>query len=123
MKWSYVVQWLKHLKKMLSSYWIDAILLIVAVGAPLLSAWLSFETGEADWFQRSGSLTVLFAAILEFRQVAVDKDARDPAWAAAKRRSWAGTAVVGQLPTPRKAIAAIALALVMFEQLSGVTEI
>ncbi len=103
MKWSYVVQWLKHLKKMLSSYWIDAILLIVAVGAPLLSAWLSF--------------------ILEFRQVAVDKDARDPAWAAAKRRSWAGTAVVGQLPTPRKAIAAIALALVMFEQLSGVTEI
>ena len=108
-----MAQWLERLSATLSSYWLDASLLLLATGTPLLSAWLSYRFGEPHWFQRSGSLTVLFAAILEFRQAAIDKDVRDAAWAAAKRRSWAGTAIVGQLPTPRKTIAVIALVLVV----------
>ncbi len=108
-----MTQWLERFKRTLSSYWIDAILLFLATGPPLLSAWLSYHFHEAHWFQRSGSLTVLFAALLEFRQAAVDKGVRDAAWAAAKRRSWLGLAIVGQLPSPRKIIAGLALVLVV----------
>ena len=116
-----MAQWSKRVRKTLSAYWFDTTLLILAVGAPvlsalgapMLSALLSSDTGEAHWFQRSGSLTVLFAVILEFWTTTIVKDARDAAWAAAKRRSWAGTAVLGQLPTPRKVIALIALVLMV----------
>ena len=104
-----MAQWLKRVKKTLSAYWFDATLLIAAVGAPLFSASLSFDTGRDDWFQRSGSLMVLISTILEFRQGYAALEA----WAAVKRRSSAGVAVLGQLPTPRKAIAVIALALVV----------
>ena len=87
--------------------------MFLATGTPLLSAWLSYHIGEAHWFQRSGSLTVLLAAILEFRQAVIDKSVKDKAWGAAKRRSWAGVAVVGQLPTARKTLAIIALVLII----------
>ena len=99
---------------MLRAYLWDAILLILAIAAPLLSAWISCRYGEVHWFQRSGSLTVLFAAILEFRQAIIVEKVRNETWAAAKRRSYAGTAIVGQLPSPRIGIAIIALFLIIF---------
>lgn len=45
----------------------DVGLCAVAVLAPLVSALVSFRTGNGLWFARAGSLTVLFAAAVQFR--------------------------------------------------------
>ena len=101
-------------RKRLSLYWLDASLMFLAIGPPLLSAWISYGTGETHWFQRSGSLTVLFAGILEYRHTIQDMKVREEAWAAAKRRSWLGIAFSGQLPTAGPFLAIVALFLIVF---------
>lgn len=52
----------------LGKYWIDLALGLAAVAVPSISAWIGAHVGDAQWFSRSGSLMVLFSAVLEFRQ-------------------------------------------------------
>ncbi len=108
-----MTQWLESFKRALRSYWPDVLLLILAVGAPVISSWLSYRFDNPVWFQRSGSLTVLFAAVLEYRQATIDEKAREAAWGAAKRRSWAGTPIVGHLPPPRRFFVIAGLLLIV----------
>ena len=42
-------------------------MVVVAALFPLLSAIVSFKTGHGHWFGRSGSITVLAAAVVQFR--------------------------------------------------------
>jgi len=96
-------------KQSLRDYWADAALLIVATAFPVVAALLDFSSGSAEFFQRSGSIVVAIAAFIEYRQAVSERNAKDGAHAANKRRSWAGVPVVGNLPAPRKWMAVIAL--------------
>jgi hypothetical protein len=40
---------------------------VIATLLPLFSAFISYSTGHGLWFARSGSITVLTAAIVQFR--------------------------------------------------------
>jgi hypothetical protein len=48
----------------------DGWLLALALIAAAASLMLSISTKDGQWFERSGSITTLLAAIVEFRQVA-----------------------------------------------------
>ncbi len=43
--------------------------LIIAIIVPIISFVISVVLNDAQWFERSGSLTVLFSAIVEYRQI------------------------------------------------------
>ena len=49
---------------------INELLLVAAVLAPVISLVISWHTKQAQWFERSGSLTTLFAAGVSYRQIA-----------------------------------------------------
>src|ERR1700693_5299416 len=42
-------------------------IVLIAFLAPLLSGFLSYRTGHGHWFARSGSITVLLAAVVQFQ--------------------------------------------------------
>lgn len=44
------------------------LLMLLAIGPVLISAGVSYSTGEGHWFQRSGSLMILFSGVTEFRR-------------------------------------------------------
>ena len=46
-------------------------LLLAGVAVAVASACLSLMTGEGEWFQRSGSLFVLFSVLVEIQQSAI----------------------------------------------------
>jgi len=48
---------------------IDILLILLSILPVLFSFAASVITSDGQWFQRSGSLMVLFAALLEFRQM------------------------------------------------------
>lgn len=48
---------------------IDIILLIIAATVAIVSFFISISVNDSQWFERSGSLTVLFAAVVEYRQL------------------------------------------------------
>lgn len=50
------------------NYVIEIVLALCAMGPPMLSAMISLETGDGHWFQRSGSLMVLFSVAMEYRR-------------------------------------------------------
>ena len=54
------------------NYLWDVVLLVLALAAPSISMYIdvtdSFYPDEVNWLSRSGSLVVLFAVMLEFRQ-------------------------------------------------------
>jgi hypothetical protein len=58
---------LKHILQRPSNT-VDVLLMILVMGPFMMSAMVSLETGEGHWFQRSGSLMVLFAAATEYRR-------------------------------------------------------
>lgn len=58
---------------------IDVALLGVALGIAGASLWLAFVEREPQWFGRSGSLVVLFAVIVEFRNVQLQQRLNDKA--------------------------------------------
>ncbi|MCG6658135.1 hypothetical protein HOP52_10250 [Halomonas campisalis] len=47
---------------------IEAVLMMLAVGPVLVSAYASLVTGEGHWFQRSGALMVLFSFAVEYHR-------------------------------------------------------
>ena len=49
-------------------HWLDLVLLSLSIGSLLASLIISYAHCDASWFGRSGSLAVLFAVMLEFRQ-------------------------------------------------------
>ena len=51
----------------------DIILVVLGLSSILVSAIASFISGDGHWFQRSGSLLVLFSVVLEFRQSQIAK--------------------------------------------------
>lgn len=50
------------------------LLMLLAIGPVLISAAVSYSTGEGHWFQRSGSLMVLFSGLTEFRRSRMERD-------------------------------------------------
>lgn len=50
------------------SYLSDVFLLITTIAPAIISYIIDTNTGHEEWFQRSGSLMVLFAVLLEYRQ-------------------------------------------------------
>lgn len=44
------------------------LLMLLAVAPVLVSAAISYNTGDGHWFQRSGSLMVLLSVVTEFRR-------------------------------------------------------
>lgn len=48
----------------------NLVLLIVAAVAPVMSEIVSYSTGHGHWFGRSGSITVLLAAVIQYRLAA-----------------------------------------------------
>lgn len=46
----------------------EIVLVLLAMGPPMVSLMASLETGNGEWFQRSGSLMVLFSAAVEYRR-------------------------------------------------------
>ncbi len=47
----------------------DRLCLLAALVAPVVSFLISLYSEDAQWFERSGSITVLLAAYVEYRQV------------------------------------------------------
>ncbi|PWG63738.1 hypothetical protein [Sediminicurvatus halobius] len=43
-------------------------LMLLAMGPAMISLAASMATGDGEWFQRSGSLMVLFSAAVEYRR-------------------------------------------------------
>ncbi|MBA1146608.1 hypothetical protein H0Z60_06005 [Ectothiorhodospiraceae bacterium WFHF3C12] len=58
------------LKRLLhhESHAVELVLILLSVGPVMMSMYISYVTGEAHWFQRSGSLMVLFSAAVEYRR-------------------------------------------------------
>ena len=50
------------------SYLAELLLVLLAMGLPMASLMVSIETGTGEWFQRSGSLMVLFSVAVEYRR-------------------------------------------------------
>ena len=46
-------------------------LLLAGWGSAFISLWISLDSQDGEWFQRSGSLLVFFSVLLEIRQVLV----------------------------------------------------
>ena len=46
----------------------EIVLTLLAMGLPMVSLMASISTGNGEWFQRSGSLMVLFSAAVEYRR-------------------------------------------------------
>lgn len=46
----------------------EVVLVLLAMGPPMISLMASIATGDGQWFQRSGSLMVLFSAAIEYRR-------------------------------------------------------
>ncbi len=96
----------KKLRKQVKKYWPDAALIAGLVLAVCISAWVSVLSGEGHWFQRSGAVMVLLAAMLEFRQSKVMNDARDNAVVIEP-------IVLTNVPRDRKALHVVALVLIV----------
>ena len=47
---------------------VELLLILLSVGPVMMSAYMSFVTGDGHWFQRSGSLMVLFSVAVEYRR-------------------------------------------------------
>jgi hypothetical protein len=47
---------------------IELVFMLGALGPVLVSAYVSFATGEGHWFQRSGALMVLFSVAVEYHR-------------------------------------------------------
>jgi len=58
---------------------IDASLLLFGACAVTVSLYVSLSCHDATWFERSGSLMVLFAAIVEFRNAQLQQRLNDKA--------------------------------------------
>ena len=58
---------------------IDILLLIISISVVAISLWLSFLYKDLTWFERSGSLMVLFSAIVEFRNIKLQQAINDKA--------------------------------------------
>jgi hypothetical protein len=58
------------LKRLLhtDSHAVELALILLSVGPMMMSAYVSYVTGDGHWFQRSGSLMVLFSAAVEYRR-------------------------------------------------------
>ena len=50
------------------SHVVELVLALLAMGSPMVSLVVSLETGSGEWFQRSGSLMVLFSVAVEYRR-------------------------------------------------------
>ena len=46
----------------------EILLVLLAMGLPMASLMATIATGNGEWFQRSGSLMVLFSAAVEYRR-------------------------------------------------------
>lgn len=46
----------------------EIVLVLLAMGLPMVSLMASMASGYGEWFQRSGSLMVLFSAAVEYRR-------------------------------------------------------
>ena len=49
-------------------YVIELVFMLGALAPVLISAYVSFVTGEGHWFQRSGALMVLFSVAVEYHR-------------------------------------------------------
>src|SRR5438045_8950942 len=49
--------------------WVDASLLVLAVAFMLLSYRIDVSAGRADWFHRSGAVSVLVSGVLAYRSL------------------------------------------------------
>lgn len=50
------------------SHLAEFVLVLLAMGLPMVSLMASIATGDGEWFQRSGSLMVLFSFAVEYRR-------------------------------------------------------
>lgn len=50
------------------SHLAELVLVLLAVAPAMISLAASVATGDGEWFQRSGSLMVLFSAAVEYRR-------------------------------------------------------
>lgn len=46
----------------------EIVLVLLAMGLPMVSLMASIASGNGEWLQRSGSLTVLFSAAVAYRR-------------------------------------------------------
>lgn len=49
-------------------YVIEMVFMICAMGPVVVSAYVSYLTGNGEWFQRSGALMVLFSVAVEYHR-------------------------------------------------------
>jgi hypothetical protein len=92
--------------------WVDVLLLVIGCLFPVISFVIDMRLSQRDWFQRSGAVTVLFAALVGYRSLAKHyrklylnaKLKREPLWTsrnqsrvdyAALALSLVGTAIWG----------------------------
>jgi hypothetical protein len=50
--------------------WVDVLLLVIGCSFPVISFVIDMRLSQRDWFQRSGAVTVLFAALVGYRSLA-----------------------------------------------------
>lgn len=63
------------------SHLTEVILMLLAMGPAMASLAASMATGDGEWFQRSGSLMVLFSAAVEYRRRHLRENGRtDNSW-------------------------------------------
>ena len=56
---------------------VELALILLSMGPVMMSAYMSVVTGDGHWFQRSGSLMVLFSAAVEYRRSVLRARAAD----------------------------------------------
>lgn len=47
----------------------DVLIIVIAIAWPIISFFIDLCTNQAEWFHRSGAITVLIAAALAFRSL------------------------------------------------------
>jgi hypothetical protein len=60
----------------MKEYLDDIMFIMAAIGAPAISMWLDSGAEAGYWLQRSGSITVMFAIALEYRQATFSSSER-----------------------------------------------
>ena len=63
---------------MRQSTFVDIVALLIGFGSATASFLYSLASGDGEWFQRSGSLLVLFSVLVEIRQALKSQPQRSP---------------------------------------------